>query len=205
MTAAAVFCSDCLEAFCAAHDKALHIARPSHKRTSMADKKAAAVCMQKEAAEKLRVMLEKQVRLSLDDVAASDAAVDELQQQLDATEAKLRTKKQQRDSQQKQLVGLQAKQNLLQAASDSEVINVCAQAIADGSLQLEPHIALPEGLLSQLTNEQLKHFMRLLPDVQPVRQRSTDWLAMSFAGCSHHLLMLLCLRFSGQTAPALPR
>ncbi len=48
---------------------------------------------------------------------------------------------------------------------------------------------VPDGLLSQLTSEQQKHFQRLMLDVKPVSEHSTAWLAMSFAGCSRCILI----------------
>ncbi len=168
----------------------LHIARSLHKRTSVAEKQAATAGMLKDAAECVRASLKEQLYYSAATVAASNAEVDVLQQQLETVEAKLRTKEQERNAQQKLLSDLQAKQDLLCSSSDSEVVNICAASLADGSLELHSRFEFPDGLLRRLSSEQQHHLQRLLPGIKAVS------LQRSAAGCSfvhgYSSLLSLC-------------
>jgi hypothetical protein len=149
------------------YDAALHFAHPSHERKA-AVRAAEADDLLAESARKLRAAVETGVELSGKDVAAAKAAVDQLAAHLTAATKELH-------AQQACMATLRATAQRLRSASDRETVDICAKAIADGTLQLSKR--MPEGLLRELTSEQRQHFMRLLPDVEPVSQRSAALLA----------------------------
>ncbi len=149
-------------------------------------------------------------RLQLDmcsDVAALRTEVAELQSRQRIAQAIVLRAVRERDALRKELADLKVKRKELVAATDSS-IEKCGTALADMSLALSSTSVFPDGLLSQLTSMQREHFIRLLPDVKPVRRHSAiglrDPLAPCSAGASHCLLLWL-LRLSGKAAPALPR
>ncbi len=176
-----VFCADCLEAFCAAHNKALHIAHPLHKRTSVADKQAASAVMLHTSAETLRTVVGELAQRLSAELSTASAKRDALQQQLSDLEKKLRTKEATCASTQAQLTNVQGMLTSLVSGSDRQVVDICASAIAGGTLQLNKR--MPEGLLHTLSVSQQEHFHRVLPHVEQVSQPLVQCDGASLAAC----------------------
>ncbi len=193
---ASVFCSHCQAAFCAAHDEALHIAHPLHPRTTVAAKQAASSVALQKSAEKLRstvdgIAQKLSAELTVADSERQSAAdsLSALKQQLSDQEKNLRAKESVCSKKQEQLTSVQSMLTSLMSGSDTDVIDICANAIAAGTLQLH---FIPDGLLRELTSMQREHFKRLLPDVKPVNQQLVQSDGSSFAGCSRCSLLRLC-------------
>ncbi len=206
---ASCFCVHCHQLFCGPHDQTVHILRSRHERVQLAmqphdwlegDIHAAAV--------KLRSEWDEQITSSAANVAAADSEIEALRRHLADAQRELQTKQQQHQTQLARLTALRAQRKKMTAASDLEVIDLCAKAIAEGTLQLDT-ATWPSGVLRELTSKQREHFTRLLPDVKPVRQHNAARIAgtdcASFTDYSRCLLVWLCNLGPGKAASALLR
>jgi hypothetical protein len=160
-----------LTQFCATHDAALHVHFPKHQREAIQDKQTAAarhfLQMIAPAAAARRKELRDNAAASRQASAQDEAKVLELQAVLDMAQAALYAS--QDTTKASKAASDQLDTQSARAELDSD-LNVIAEAVPNASPNEGPN-EMPAGLLRTLTQEQKKHFRRLLPDLPPSKLR----------------------------------
>ncbi len=203
--AATSYCCDCsgVTDFCSAHDRFVHLQSCGHTRVPLSNKAAAVDRKFRQFIAPLAAAKRQELREALMQKEQQGAAAEEALHEASAHLSAAKKRAAEASIVDKACKGaIASMRDQLARAEQSDDADLVRQLAQADTL----HLRMPEGLLKELTCEQQRHFIRLLPDVKPVSQRSPACSDRAMtAGFSRSSLLRLWLRCPGQAAPTLPR